>query len=180
MRRLRRRLPDLTYAVTATTRPRRQGEVSDKSYYFLTEERYHDMLDRDELLAPAKVHGFWYGAPLEPIERALKRGEDVLFKIDVQGAIQVRRRIPQAVFVFLAPPSREDLIRRLTARHTESPEELKRRIHDANFEMEQMPHYDYVIVNKADDLGGAVGELACVITAERLRTLRQPIVLTSR
>jgi guanylate kinase len=101
----------------------------------------------------------------------------VFLKIDVQGAIGVRRRIPQAVFIFLAPPSENDLVERLTARHTESPQELERRLSDAHFEMAQMPHYDYVVVNSDDDLGAAVQGVQCIIEAERLRTHRQPIAL---
>ena len=133
------------------------------------------MLDRSELLAPAEVHGNRYGAPLDPIRKAFGEGHDVLLKIDVQGAIQVRRRLPQAVFIFLAPPSIEDLIARLRQRHTESPEELTRRIEDARFEMAQMPQYDYMVVNYDHDLHGAVGEVSCIITAEKLRIQRQPI-----
>ncbi|HEX6506728.1 MAG TPA: guanylate kinase, partial [Chloroflexota bacterium] len=127
-----------------------------------------------------QVHGNWYGAPLDQIRDALTEGTDVLLKIDVQGAIQVRRRIPQAVFVFLAPASVDDLLERLRARHTESPEELERRVRDARFEMEQMRQYDYCVVNREDDLDQAVSDVACIISAERLRTNRQPIDLSAR
>jgi guanylate kinase len=177
IRRLRSRMPDLVFAVTATTRPPREGEVPGKSYFFVTQEQYHARLDGGELLAPANVHGRWYGAPLEPIRRALHEGRDVLLKIDVQGAIQVRRRLPQAVFVFVAPPSVEELIQRLQSRHTESKAELERRVRDARFEMEQLPHYDYVIVNRREDLDDAVDQMSCIVTAERLRAHRQPIEL---
>jgi guanylate kinase len=138
------------------------------------------MLDRDELLAPAQVHGNWYGAPLGELRRAFAAGRDVLLKIDVQGAIQVRRRLPQAVFIFLAPPSMDDLIARLTARHTESEEELRRRVADATFEMAQMPHYDYLVVNKEQGLGDAIHAVGCIMSAERLRIHRQPIRLDRR
>jgi guanylate kinase len=170
-------LPDLHFAVTATTRPPRPGEIDGVSYFFLTKQQYDAMLDRDELLAPAQVHGNWYGAPLQPLRAAFEAGKDVLLKIDVQGAISVRRRIPQAVFLFLAPPSRERLVERLGSRQTESPQELERRVRDASYEMAQLPHYDYCVVNRDDDLRGTIASVACVISAERLRINRQPINL---
>lgn len=135
------------------------------------------MLDRGELLAPARVHGNWYGAPLLPLRQAFRDGKDVLLKIDVQGAIAVRRRIPQAVFLFLAPPSPGHLVERLGSRQTETPPELERRLRDAAFEMAQMPHYDYCVVNQDHNLDEAVSNVACVISAERLRIMRQPIDL---
>jgi guanylate kinase len=177
IKQLRDVLPDLHYAVTATTRAPRPGEVLGQSYFFLTRQEYDQMLDRGELLAPAQVHGNWYGAPLQPLRDAFARGKDVLLKIDVQGAIAVRRRIPQAVFLFLAPPAPEDLVDRLGSRQTESHEELSRRIRDAEFELAQLPHYDYCVVNHDQDLDATVGSVACVISAERLRISRQPIDL---
>lgn len=177
IKQLREVLPDLHYAVTATTRAPRPGETDGQSYYFLSRREYDEMLDRGELLAPAQVHGNWYGAPLQPLRAAFAEGKDVLLKIDVQGAIAVRRRIPQAVFLFLAPPSPEDLVDRLGSRQTESSEELARRMRDAEFELAQLPHYDYCVVNHDRDLDRTVGEVACVISAERLRISRQPIDL---
>lgn len=180
IRQLRTRLPDLHYAVTATTRPARPGERHGTSYYFVSKAEYDDMLDRDELLAPAQVHGNWYGAPLQPLREAFACGKDVLLKIDVQGAIAVRRRIPQAVFLFLAPASPDDLVERLKSRHTESTDEVARRVQDARFELAQLPHYDYCVVNHDGDLEETVGGVACVISAERLRINRQPIDLGVR
>lgn len=180
IKQLHNALPDLHYAVTATTRPPRPDETEGRSYFFLTKQQYDTMLDRGELLAPAQVHGNWYGAPLQPLRAAFEQGKDVLLKIDVQGAIAVRRRIPQAVFLFLAPPSPEQLVERLGSRQTESREELARRARDAAYEMAQMPHYDYCVVNHDQDLAGTVANVACVISAERLRIYRQPIDLGPR
>ena len=177
IRELRRVFPEVHVAVTATTRPRRPGEVPGKSYYFLSQAQYDELLDAGELLAPAKVHGYWYGAPLDELRGAFATGRDVLLKIDVQGAIQVRRRLPQAVFVFVAPPSRDELIERLQARRTEHGPDLERRMRDAELELAQMPQYDYVVVNDAGHLDLAVQHVACIITAEGLRTHRQPIDL---
>jgi|SRR5947209_1970364 len=175
IRRLRDRLPDVHFAVTATTRPPRPGEIDGESYYFLSQDAFDRMLDRGELLAPADVHGYWYGAPVTYMAAALDHGQDVFLKIDVQGALQVRRRYPQAVFVFLAPPSLEELVARLTARRTEMKDDLDRRLQDAEFEMAQLPYYDYVVVNQDEDVDSAVESVACILRAERLRTHRQPI-----
>jgi guanylate kinase len=177
---LRQRTTDVQFAITATTRPIRPGEIDGLSYYFVSQREYDKMLDRGDLLAPAEVHGNWYGAPLDKIRQALASGKDILLKIDVQGAMQVRRRFPQAVFIFLAPVSFEDLVERLEQRKTEFGAELERRISDARFEMDQMPRYDYVVVNRDDDLASAVESVACIITAERLRIHRQPIDLAKR
>jgi guanylate kinase len=180
IRELRRRCTDLHFAITATTRPRRSSEIPGTSYHFVTKAEYDDMLDNDQLLAPAQVHGHWYGAPIKELQKAFSLNQDVLLKIDVQGAIQVRRRLPQAVFIFLAPPTLQDLVTRLTARHTESRDELDRRLRDARFEMEQVGSYDYVVVNHDDDLDSTVQALSCIVSAERLRTHRQPIELSKR
>ncbi len=176
---LRGLVPDICVAVTATTREPRVGEKDGTSYHFLTRADYNCMLDAGQLLAPAEVHGHWYGVPLDEILRPLEAGEDVIVKIDVQGAMDVRRRIPQAIFVFLAPPSLPELIRRLEDRHTESPQDLQRRIRDASFEMEQLPRYDYAVVNGSAGAEKAAESIACIIDAERLRTHRQPISLSN-
>lgn len=175
--RLREQRPAMHYVVTVTTRAPRPGEIPGKSYIFVSQEEYDTMRDRGELLAPADVHGHWYGAPVDQIRRALARGQDVLLKVDVQGARQVRRRIPQAVYVFLAPPTFEELSERMRHRHTESPADLERRLRDARYEMEQMPQYDYLVINRRDELDRAVGNLACIIEAERLRIHRPRVAL---
>lgn len=177
IQRLRSEVTDIHYAVTATTRDPRPGEVPGKSYHFLSVSQYEAMLDRGELLAPANVHGNWYGVPIDEVRDAFATGQDVFLKIDVQGALHLRRRIPQAVFIFLAPPSIDDLVTRLRARHTESPEDLARRIRDAQFEMAQLGSYDYEVVNHEGCVNEAAQSVACIISAERLRTHPQPIDL---
>jgi guanylate kinase len=171
-------MPEVAYLVTVTTRSPRPGEVQGQSYHFISRAEYDRLLTADQLLAPAEVHGNWYGAPLRDVREYLRRGRDVLMKIDVQGALQVRRRIPQAVFIFLAPPSFEDLVARLRARHTESGAVLQRRLQDARFEMDQLPSYDYCVVNQDDAVEEAAGEVTCIIRAERARVHRQPIGLS--
>lgn len=172
---LRVRVPDLRVAVTATTRGPRLGEANGSSYHFVSRAEYNQMVDKGQLLAAAEVHGHRYGVPLEEIFQPLRAGNDVIVKLDVQGAMDVRHRIPQAVFIFLAPPSLSELVRRLKERHTESPEGLQRRIRDAAFEMEQLPRYDYAVINGAHGAERAANGIACIVGAERLRTHRQPI-----
>lgn len=175
IRALRSHQPNVHYAITATTREPRPGEIPDSSYFFLSKQQYDAMVDADELIAPANVHGHWYGAPVREIREALTGGRDVLLKIDVQGAMQVRRRFPQGVYIFLSAESFQALVERLVARHTENDEELQRRLRDARFEMDAMPQYDYCVVNRERDLSCAVNDVSCIMNAERLRIHRQPI-----
>lgn len=177
LRYLRSILPDLRVATTATTRAPRPGEVPGSSYHFLSRREYDRMLEAGELLAAASVHGHCYGVPVREVLNPLRDGDDVILKLDVQGAEDVRRRVPQAVLIFLAPPSLRELVRRLEERHTESPEELQRRIRDATYEMDQLPHYDYALVNGPAGARRAAERIASIITAERLRTHRQPVSL---
>lgn len=165
------------HVVTATTRAPRKCEVHGRDYFFVSDSEFDALIAHNELLEYADVHGRRYGTPASEVRKAFRRGEDALLKIDVQGALQIKRRIPQAVFVFLAPPSMEELIRRLDVRNTEKPEELARRIKDAYFEMAQEPSYDYVIVNHEDHADQAADHLKCIVTAEKLRIHRQPIDL---
>jgi guanylate kinase len=171
------RVPHLAVPVTATTRLPRPDEIPGSSYLFLTEEEYGRLLAAGELLAPATVHGFEYGLPLDELRVAFRRGLDVLVVLDVQGAAEAWRRLPQAVTVFLTAPSFDDLVNRLTARGTETGAALQRRIEDAHEELVHIRSYDYVIVNRDGELEEAVGEMACIITAERLRQHRPGIPL---
>ena len=157
------------YVVTATTRPRRPNERHGVDYFFLSGEEFEDLIARDELLEWSWVHGNLYGPPLAQVRAKVAEGMDVLLKIDVQGAAKVRERVRDAVFIFLAPPSIEELVERLRARRTESEQELEVRVANAYKEMAALPAYDYVVVNFADRLDQAVDHIRCIITAERLR-----------
>jgi guanylate kinase len=176
---LRGMVPDLHVAVTATTREPRPGEIPGRSYHFLSLDDYDRMLVAGQLLAAARVHGRRYGVPLEEIRGPLAAGEDVLVKLDVQGAMDLRSGVPQAVFIFLAPPSLNELVTRLVDRRTESPEGLERRLDDARFEMQLLPQYDYAVVNGPAGASHAAAQIASIITAERLRTHRRVIDLTN-
>jgi guanylate kinase len=160
---------DIHYVVTATTRARREGEREGIDYYFLQREEFEAMAARDAFLEWSVVHGNLYGPPIAQIEERLEAGQDMLLKIDVQGAAKVRGRAHDAVFIFLAPPSIEELVERLRARGTENPEELDVRIANAYKEMDALPAYDYVVVNHDGKLDEAADKIRCIITAERLR-----------
>ncbi len=127
------------FTVTVTTRPPRPGEIHGQSYFFATQEEFEQMKQRDELLEWAFVHGYYYGTPIKQVREALRNGKDVFLKIDVQGAAQIKRRIPDAVFIFLGPEKVESLYARLAQRGTESPEQMATRLRNAYEEMKHLP-----------------------------------------
>lgn len=168
---------NIHHVVTCTTRAPREGEVNGHDYHFVSQQEFASMIDHKELLEHADVHGNRYGTPVREVREAFARGQDALLKIDVQGGLQIKRRLPQAVFVFLAPPSEGELLARLKLRKTESDTDLERRTHDAHFELTQRNSYEYVIVNQENGVKTAADQLKCIITAEKLRTHWQPISL---
>lgn len=168
----------ITYSVTATTRPRRQGEEHGVHYYFLAEVEYDTLLEQGEFLEHAVVHNLYrYGIPLHSIREGLRRGQDVLLAPDVQGASTVRWKLPNAITIFLRPASLDELEPRLKARGTETPEERHIRLKTAEREMQRVSEYDYVIVNRRDRLDQAVSDLKAIITAERLRVCPRTVTL---
>ena len=154
-------IPHCWVSISATTRQPREGEVDGVHYLFMTEDEFKQVIKRDGLIEWAKVHSNYYGTPLDPIKTHLDAGDTVLLEIDVQGGFQVREKIPQARLVFIAPPSQEELARRLRGRATETEEAIERRLANAAGEMEASKRYDVVIVN--DDLDQATNELVKVI-----------------
>ena len=162
---LRERYPHLLVSVSATTRNPRPGEVNGVHYYFVSPEGFDSMIEGGEMLEWALVHGTnKYGTPRGPVDAALAAGEPVLLEIDLAGARQVRANRPDAQFIFLAPPSWEELERRLLGRGTEGPEERERRLATARVEMDAASEFDHVVIN--DDIDRAVGELAGLIGLE--------------
>jgi guanylate kinase len=168
----------ITHCVTATTRPRRLGEVEGVHYYFLAEADYDHLLATEQFLEHAIVHNLYrYGIPLHSIRDGLRRGQDVILAPDVQGASTVRWKLPNAITIFLRPPSLEELVPRLAARGTESDEERQIRLATAEREMQRVSEYDYVIVNHRDRLDQAVSDLKAIITTERLRVCPRTVTL---
>ena len=159
------RHPTLTVSVSATTRDPRPGELNGVHYYFVSPQEFDSMIERGEMLEWALVHGKnKYGTPRGPVDQALAAGEPVLLEIDLAGARQVKVNRPDAQFIFLAPPSWEELERRLLGRGTEGPEERERRLATARVELEAASEFDHVVIN--DDVERAVGELAGLIGLE--------------
>ncbi len=167
-RALLERSPTIHLSVSVTTREPRIGEVEGVHYYFVSRERFKEMVAAGEVLEWAEVYGDFYGTPRGPVMGLLDRGRDVLLEIDVQGALQVKERFPEAVLVFLCPPSFEELERRLIMRGTDSAEKIKRRLEWARGEMQAVHRYDYVVVN--DRVEDAVSKINSIMVAEKCRT----------
>ena len=157
----------LHFTVTATTRAIRKNEREGVDYIFLARETFQKMVGEDEFLEHAEVYGNSYGVPKSQVRNAFASGTDVLIKTDVQGAATIKRIAPQAVLVFVAPPSMSELERRLKWRLTESVENLRLRLDTARQEMEHINAFDYAVVN--DALDEAVHQLTCIIAAEKCR-----------
>lgn len=165
------RFDDVVFSVSATTRAPRKGEVDGRDYHFLTRAAFESEIASGSLVEWAEVHGNLYGTLKRSLDEALARGEHPLLDIDVQGAGQIRERVPDAVRIFIFPPSAEVLRARLTARGTEDPEEVARRLRAAQRELEESVHFDYIVVN--EELERAVQEVREILAAESRRPLRR-------
>jgi guanylate kinase len=157
------------YVVTATTREKRPGEVDGVDYYFLERKDFSKKIERDDFLEYAEVYGNFYGVPKQQVRDALKRGQDVIIKVDVQGAATLKKKIPDAVFIFLLPPSLEDLLERLKARNADSEDAVSTRICKAEEEFKCMPLFDYCVINYNNDLDRTAQAVAGIITTEKHR-----------
>ena len=157
------------FAVTATTRPMRAGEVDGKDYIFLDVDTFLRMRERDELLESAQVYDRWYGVPRQQVRDPLIAGRDVILEIDVQGAATIRSIAPEALTVFVMPASMHELRSRLAGRGTEDETEMQRRLHEASVELGRMHEFDYRVVNRNGQLDDAVHEIDAIIAAEKCR-----------
>ena len=165
------RHPGVEWSVSCSTREPRSSEVDGRDYHFVSREEFERMMREDELLEWAVVHGSdLYGTQRGPVEDALCAGRDMVLEIDYQGARSVSEKLPEAVMVFVAPPTASALIERLEGRNTESHDALERRLHSAHTEFEHMDIFEFLIVN--DDLAAAVDALEAIYLAERLRLRR--------
>jgi len=161
-------LPDLRHSVSYTTRKPRPAEIADRHYHFVDEATFRDMIKEGAFLEWAEVYGNLYGTPRAPIKEWISQGIDVLLDIDTQGALQIRRHEPDAVSIYILPPSLEVLRRRLEDRKGDAPDEIARRLKKARDEVKHYRDYIYVIIN--EDFKFAVRQLEAIVLAERSRT----------
>ncbi len=155
------------FTVTATSRTIRPGETDGVDYIFVSKETFSQMADADGLLESANVYGNMYGIPRNQVTKALESGQDVVVKIDVQGAATIRKILPDALFIFLAAPEMSDVASRLKSRMTESPEALQRRLDTALKEMEEAPKFDFIVYNREGRIDDAAREIGSIIDRER-------------
>lgn len=161
---------NLTFSVSCTTRAPREGEQNGVHYHFISQEEFLRRRDSGDMLEWAEVHGNYYGTSKTVVQDVLDKGTDLILDIDVQGAMQVREKIPGACLVFILPPSRQELEQRLTGRGTDAPEVIAKRLANAWGELEKAPGFDYLVVN--DDLENAKKRLKAILTAERSHAAR--------
>jgi guanylate kinase len=157
------------YVITATTRPKRAREKNGMDYHFVSQKEFQQMIDRHQFLEWANVYGNRYGVPKDEVASALARGADAIVKVDVQGAATIKEILPQAVFIFLMPPSVEELEKRLKKRRSESTRDLAVRLKRARGEIESLPLFDYVIISHQDKLDEAVSQIEAIVATEKRR-----------
>ncbi|HEY46315.1 MAG: guanylate kinase [Anaerolineae bacterium SM23_ 63] len=165
------------FVVTATTRPKRPDEVHGVDYFFLSQEEFDEMIEQDELLEHALVYSDYKGIPKQQVRQALTSGQDVVMRIDVQGAETIRFLCPEALLIFLSTRSEEELVERLKTRKTENPEELKLRLETVHQELEQVHLFDYYVLNAENELDATVDTILAIIHAEHQRTHPRQVII---
>jgi len=175
--RMRERGLPFHFVVTATTRQKRAAEIDGTDYFFVSSDEFARMIEADELLEYAIVYNDYKGIPKQQVRDALSSGEDVIMRIDVQGAGTIRKLVPDAVLIFLTTESEEAMVQRLQARQTETPEGLKLRIATARQELKRASEFDYAVVNKQSCLDATVDDIYAIIVAEHHRVLQRKVAL---
>ncbi|MGH2331005.1 guanylate kinase [Thermoanaerobacter mathranii] len=161
---------DLKLSISATTRPPRSGEIEGKNYFFKTEEEFEKMIENDSFLEWAKVYDHYYGTPKDFVLKNLDEGNDVVLEIDIQGALKIKEKFPEGIFIFILPPSMEELKNRIKKRGTETEEEIIKRFKSAYEELNYVSRYNYVVIN--DSIEEAVKKIRAIIIAEKCRVDR--------
>ncbi len=164
-------LEDVEFSISYTTRPKRRGECDGKDYFFVNEEKFELLKKKGEFLEWQEVHGHLYGTSKRYVRAKMKSGVNVLLDIDVKGAMNVKKQIKEAVFIFVAPPSFKELKERLLKRHTENKKDLEKRIEDARYELSMISEFDYLIVNH--DVEQSIRQLESIIIAEQIKVSRR-------
>lgn len=168
---------NLFYSVSATTRSLRAGEIDGKSYYFYSKEQFEDLIKNDLVLEYTVYCGNYYGTPKNAVQEMLNAGKDVVLKIEVEGAMNIKKSFPEAVLIFILPPSLNELERRLYKRGTENEESIKKRLNQAVQEIKFAKEYDYIVVN--DELEKAVNDFNTIIYSEKMSTKRNLELINS-
>ncbi len=163
-------------SVSATTRQPRPGEEHGISYYFKTKEEFEEMIENGDLLEYARFCDNYYGTPKKEVQRSLDEGKDIILEIEVQGALKVKEIMPEAVLIFIFPPSFEELEKRLVGRNTETPEVIEKRLFRAKEELMISKQYDYIVVN--DEIELASQKIHCIIDAEKQKVSRNKKLIT--
>lgn len=169
---------DLYFSVSATTRQPREGEVDGRDYHFIGADTFRQMIGEDAFLEYAEYVGNFYGTPKRFVDEAMEAGKDVILDIEIQGAGQVCAKRPETVRIFIAPPSWDELERRLTARGTDTPEKIQKRLLRAKVELDAASGYDYFVIN--DTVEGAVNELRAILLAEHCRPAERMDLIAGR
>lgn len=167
--------PDVLFSISSVTRPMRQGEKEGEKYNFISKEKFLYMIENDMLLEHNVFVDNYYGTPREPVERAVAEGKDIIIEVDVNGAAQIREKLPEAVSIFIMPPSFHELNRRLRGRGTESEELIEKRLNSALGEIRRAAEYDYIIVN--DNITAAADNILSVILSSSFKTDRQKNII---
>ena len=170
---IKKDFPDMYYSISATTRNPRQGEIHGVDYLFMSKEEFLELRDANGCLEWAEVYGNYYGTLRSQVEDNIAQGKDVILEIDIQGALHVKKQYPEGIFIFIVPPSIEELRRRIESRGKDSPETIAKRMKSAHAELAYVSEYDYVIVN--DEIETAATKLKSVIIAEKCRPHRRTI-----
>jgi len=161
---------NINYSISTTTRSPRAGEVNGLNYRFIAKEEFQSMVQNDELLEWAEVYGNYYGTPRRYVTELLHSGKDVVLEIDTQGAMQIKAKFPQGVFIYIVPPSIDELANRINKRGSDSPEAIEKRLGCVRYELSCAYHYNYIVVN--DQVAEATTRISAIINAEKCRVDR--------
>lgn len=167
--------PEIKFSISSITRDMREGEKEGEKYNFISKDRFEGMIANDELLEYNVYVENYYGTPKAPVVAAVENGNDIFIEVDVNGAVQIREKLPEAVSIFIMPPSFDELKRRLCGRGTEEPEVIEKRMASAIGEIKRASEYDYIVVN--DDIATAVDDIITVIESCKLKLSRQKHII---
>lgn len=170
MKKVFEKQPDIAFSISSITRAMRPGEVEGEKYNFISRERFEEMIKNDELLEHNVFVGNYYGTPKAPVINCIENGKDILIEVDVNGAIQIRDKMPEAVSIFIMPPSLDILKKRLTGRGTDSEDVIEKRLNEALREIASAKDYDYIVVN--DDLETAANDFVSIMLIDKFKTDR--------